>query len=211
MKCFKCGRELPDDAKWCSACGHEIVPSYPSLLHDKDYARRQRTYATDLWVTVIILVVFVLVLVPAFIYFLFVMVEDAGVDIPAGDLVTTRVPGGMRFSFANVTVPVPWFGVQVSVWSGEVGWSTGWQVAGLSMEMFGNMTWYGDESPLGSITVRLIVTDVGEDGLIDTGDFFTITTNMTSGFVSGTEYGIEVDGSHCAPPFGQFAEATYRG
>lgn len=210
MKCFKCGRELPNDARFCDKCGHDIAPSYPSLLHDKDYQRRQRTYANDLWFTVAILLVFVLVLVPAFVYFMFVVLDDAGVDIPAGDLVATKVPGGMRFSFSNVTVPVPWFGVQVSIWSGEVGWATGWQVGMLSMEMFGNMTWYGDESPLGSVTVRLNVTDVGEDGVIDTGDFFTIVTNMTSGFVSDTTYSIDVMGIHCTPPFGQFAEATFR-
>lgn len=210
MKCFKCGREVPDEAQFCDRCGHEIARSYPSLVHDKAYQRRQRTYANDLWITVAIILVFLLIVVPAFIYFLLIKLDDAGVAIPAGDLVTSRVPGGMRFTFANVTLPVPWFGIGISIWSGEVSWATGWQVGVLSMEMFGNMTWYGDESPLGSVTVRLNVTDVGEDGFIDTGDFFTITTNMTSGFIDGTMYSIDVEGSDCTPPFGEFAEATFR-
>src|SRR5512137_1372103 len=116
MKCFKCGQDLPEDAKFCEKCGHQIVPYYPSCVHDKDYQRRQRTYANDFWIMVAIFVVFLLVIIPAFVYFLFVMVEDAGVKIPAGDLVTTEVPGGMRLTFSNVSVPVPWFGIQISIW-----------------------------------------------------------------------------------------------
>ena len=187
-----------------------MAPSYPSLVHDEGYQRRQKLYQRDFWFTVVILVIFLLVIVPLSVYFIFAPVEHAGLDIPTGDLVTTTVPGGMRFTFANVTLPVPWFGVQISIWSGEVGWATGWQIGALSMEMFGNMTWYGDESPLGPVTVRMNVTDFGQDGLIDSGDFFVIRTNMSSGFVDGTDYAIKVSGMNCTPPFGEFAEATFR-
>ncbi len=210
MRCFKCGREVSDDARFCDRCGYEVAPSYPSLLHDRGYQQRQKVYQRDFYFVVAIFLVFLLVIVPVAIYFLFVAIEDTGVDIPAGDLVASKVPGGMKFAFSNVTFPVPWFGIQISIWSGEVGWATGWQVGALTMEMFGNMTWYGDESPLGSVAVRLNVSDFGEDGVIDTGDYFFILTNSTSGFLSGTTYSIDITGIHCSPPFGGFAEATFR-
>jgi len=197
MRCPDCGTEVPQDASFCVRCGRQMrnAPFVSShrMMGTKDAAAGTKSERrTIVLIAAIVAVVIVLPIVLAAI--MYVMVLGFGNEddyTPAAYLGRTSVADGYKFTFSSPSRDVYWSDVTIRLSDGYdfVSWDP------VSSDLDGGSASthsYTLEALGEDLQVWLNVTDNAGNGLIDNGDYFTLTAGGGTDFVWGVAYEVMV-------------------
>lgn len=193
MRCPDCGTVVPEDVSFCVRCGRQLknapfVSSHRMMGPKQEAAGAKSERKTLILIVAIVAVVIVLPIVLSAL--LYVMVLGFGVDgtyPPSAYLSRVTVPDGYGFTFSEPSRNIYWSDVTIQLSDGYdfVSWNT---VSSDLDEGYSTTKVYSLRTLSGDIQVWLNVTDISGNGMVNSGDFFTLTAGGGTAFVSGVSY-----------------------
>lgn len=190
MNCPACGATVFDGASFCERCGQQVgvLRFNSSKFNSFQFGPQPTKDNKVLWVIVIVVIIAVAapIVLAAVLYFMVVGYNPDGsapfMAITERTLITN--PNGYKFVMTNPTQTVTWtdFTVILQTGANSEAWDNALQS---SLTGSGGMTEDLGAKVLGASGSFFVnVTDVGGNGVLDNGDYFTIT----GPFASGTTY-----------------------
>lgn len=193
MRCPDCGSGVPEDASFCVRCGRQLknapfVSSHRMMGIKQATAETRSERKTVVLVAAILAVVIVLPIVLAAILYVMVLGFGGEDDYPpAAYLARTSVADGYKFTFSEPSRDMYWSDVTIRL-SDYYDFAS-WDPLSSDLDDGYMTTEFCDPKALGvDIQVYLNVTDVAGNGMIDDGDYFTLTAGGGTEFVSGGVY-----------------------
>jgi ribosomal protein L37E len=180
VNCRSCGRQIPDDSMFCPYCGYSLTGQMTSY---QEQAQAKSGMSAGMVITIVIVVfVIVPIVLSAVLYVMVLGFGSYGSATPS-ILITSRTaisnPDGYRFALSAPTSEVSWTDLTIVLQTGadSAVWSTATQssltATGVATQALGART-------LGSMSVFVNITDMGGNGYINNGDYFTITGTFAS-------------------------------
>ncbi len=124
---------------------------------------------------------------------LYVMVLDFGgaPEAPTASLSKSTVTYGVKFTFVALTrSSLYWADVTIVLTDGSE--LVSWSPTGTDMDPgFASELQFPPES-LGTLMVTCAIVDIAGNGFVDGGDYFTLTTDVSSMFSSSTTYTVTI-------------------
>ena len=124
---------------------------------------------------------------------LYVMVLGfGGVDgnIPVAALSRNTVTNGVKFTFVSVSSSVSWQDVRIILFDGLE--SVSWSPHASDLDSGSSSQSQLSAESLGTMTVTCAVYDIAGNGLVNGGDYFTLTTSGLPTFSSATTYTVTI-------------------
>jgi FlaG/FlaF family flagellin (archaellin) len=125
---------------------------------------------------------------------LYVMVlgfgPDDGMQTPAAALSRNTVTNGVKFTFVSVSSSVSWQDVRIILSDGLE--SVSWSPHAYDLDSGSSSQSLLPAEPLGAMTVTCAVSDIAGNGLVNGGDYFTLTTSGSPMFSSSTTYTVTI-------------------
>lgn len=166
MKCPDCGAENPDGKNYCSDCGSPIT--LPQPLHQPRLSKTALTFA-------IVLSVVLIVVLGVVVYYLSTRF-DGGEVTPVVAVSKTPVAGGWQINILSIIqYGVPWDDIKIHLEDGSN--SVEWSPKSSDLDGGNNITASYSSKSLGVLSVFVMVTDRGGNGIISAGDYFTLLSN----------------------------------
>jgi hypothetical protein len=150
--------------------------------------------------TAMIVVAIVAVLLLASFFVVILPDDGSEPEVTSASLQREDVQGGYQFTFHNVTGEAHWDRLQIilaTIKAGEDILNIGWTVPvdSLSSSVI-PAVWEGGTYSNGVMDAALIVVDLLGDGMVNSGDYFSIVSETSDGFASGYLYIVEVMGNY---------------
>ncbi len=165
MKCPDCGVENPDGNNYCGDCGSPIT--LPQPLNQPRLSKTALTFA-------IVLSVVLIVVLGAVVYYLSTR-PDGGLT-PVVAVSKTQVAGGWQINILSIIQSgVPWDDIKIHLEDGSN--SVEWSPKASDLDGGNNITASYSSKSLGVLSVFVMVTDRGGNGIISAGDYFTLLSN----------------------------------
>lgn len=199
--CVSCGRSIGWDANVCPYCGHDFRMASQSVVRKTmSTGIKVLLYLVSFLIPVagiiigiifmtrpdpeekqvgkicLILGILSILLSVGLAAVLYVMVLGFGTDgyqTPTAVLSKTAVDGGWRFTFGPITHDVSWSDVQMLLIDGTD--AVTWIPSTSDLTGALGVTEVYSEEELSGILVTLQVTDLGGNGRVNSGDYFTLT------------------------------------
>lgn len=193
MRCPDCGTSVPEDATFCVRCGRQLknapfVSSHRMMAMKQSAPDAKSERKTLILIVAIVGVVVVLPVVLAAVLYVMVLGFGGTEDYPpTAYLARTTVPDGYNFTFSQPSRDIYWSDVTIRFSDGYefVSWDP------LSSDLDGGSQ-TTQAFPLKALSVNfrvyLNVTDLDGNGMIDEGDYFTLTAGGGTQFTAGVEY-----------------------
>ena len=215
--CVACGRTIPDVANVCPYCGHDyrsqsampsaaigtglrilfyvlsfIIPIAGFIIGAIYYAKpdRESKHVGKICLVLAIAAILLFVGLAAVMYIMVLGFSSGPPPFPVCTLAKSPVPNGVRFTFVSITQEPTWSDITIMLNDGSnlVDWSP--SMTHLSedpgaLEQFVPVAF-------GSMLVFCNVTDLGGNGLINGGDYFTLTTSSAITFSPSTTYTVTI-------------------
>jgi DNA-directed RNA polymerase subunit RPC12/RpoP len=219
--CVACGRSIQSDANVCPYCGHDyraqwmrpqaveqissgmrilfyilslIFPLAGFIIGIIYYAKQdpESKHVGKICIVLAIVGLFASVGLAVILYVLVLgFGTDDGMQTPAAALSRNTVTNGVKFTFVSVSISsLYWADVTIILTDGLefVSWSP---YATDLNSGFDSELLFPAES-LYTINVTCAIHDLAGNGLVNGGDYFTLTTNGGPTFSSGTEYTVTI-------------------
>jgi DNA-directed RNA polymerase subunit RPC12/RpoP len=217
--CVSCGRSIQSDANVCPYCGHDyraqwmrpqaveqissgmkilfyilslIVPLAGFIIGIVYYSKGDPESKHVGKICVILAVVGILASVGiAAVMYLMVM-NFGGVDgnIPVASLTRNTITYGMKFTFVAVSSSTSWEDVTITLTDQlEFVW---WYPHAFDLDPGISSEIQLSAESLGAMTVTCTVYDLAGNGLVNGGDYFTLTTSGSSTFTPATAYEVTI-------------------
>jgi len=217
--CVSCGRSIQSDANVCPYCGHDyrtqwmrpqvvepistgmkilfyilslIVPLVGFIIGIIYYSKQDPESRHVGKICIVLAVVGILATVglAAILYVMVLSYDGVDGNTPVAVLSRNTVTNGVKFTFVAVSSSVSWQDVRIILSDGlePVSWSphTSDLDSGSSSQ---------SQLPaefLGAMTVTCAVSDIAGNGLVNGGDYFTLTTSGLPMFSSSTTYTVTI-------------------
>jgi len=124
---------------------------------------------------------------------LYVMVlgfGSADVYAPVAVLSRNTVTNGVKFTFVSVSSSTSWEDVRVTLTDGLE--SVSWSPHTYDLDLGSSSQIQLPAESLGAMTVTCTVSDIAGNGLVNSGDYFTLTTSGSSTFSPATTYTVTI-------------------
>lgn len=219
--CVSCGRSIQSDANVCPYCGHDYRAQWmrPQVFEPISTGMKILFYILSLMIPLagfiigiiyyskqdpeskhvgkicIVLAVVGILASVGFAAVLYVMVlgfgTDDGMQTPAITLARSIITNGVKFTFVSVSSSsLYWADVTILLTDGlEV---VSWSPHATDLDSGFDSELHFPAESLYTVNVTCTIHDLAGNGLVNGGDYFTLTTNGGPTFSSGTYYTITI-------------------
>lgn len=216
--CVSCGRSIQSDANVCPYCGHDYRAQWmrPQAVEQIGSGMKILFYILSLIVPIagfiigivyyskgdpeskhvgkicIILAVVGILASVGFAAILYVMVLGFGTDgyTPVAALSRNTVTNGVKFTFVSISSSISWQDVRMVLSDGQE--SVSWSPHASDLDSGSSSQSQLPAESLGAITVTCTVSDIAGNGLVNGGDYFTLTTSVSSTFSPAATYVVTI-------------------
>jgi hypothetical protein len=202
MKCIGCGRQIPDESRFCQHCGHKASGEIGPI---EQLSTRPPAKSS---VTPVMIAIIAIVIVSVIFSMLYVggVLDEHPPPSPITQLSKTLTVYGVRFSFTTPSAEVHWSDVTIVLSDG--GNSSAWHTSTDDLDSGTAIVVEYGYRVLPPLVVYCNVTDYAGDGIVGNNDCFTLTTGGESTYSANTEYAVTV----VFEPYGSlFCQTSFRG
>jgi len=187
MRCPQCGTDSRGDYRFCPRCGYAFdqMAAMPPRGYMQPQPRRSESNTALTIIIVIVVVVAALIAIPAVLYVMTSDFEGTPTQTPAALFAKTTVEGGVKITIVSITyTKVVWDDISVLLGDGTS--YAEWDPETADLDGGSVATASYPAEPLGALSVTMTVTDLAGNGVVSSGDYFTLIANPV--FLSGTTY-----------------------
>lgn len=187
MGCPQCGTDSKGDYRFCPRCGYAFdqMAAMPPRGYMQPQPRRSESNTALTIIIVIVIVVAALIAIPAVLHIMTSDIEGTPSQTPVALFAKTTVVGGVKITIVSITyTKVVWDDISVLLGDGTS--YAKWDPKTADLDGGSVATVSYPAEPLGALTVTMTVTDLAGNGVVSSGDYFTLIANPV--FLSGTTY-----------------------
>lgn len=217
--CVSCGRSIPSDANVCPYCGHDyraqwmrpqaveqissgmkilfyilsLVFPVAGFIIGIIYYSKQDPESKHVGKICLVLALVGILTTVGLAALLYVMVLGFGgtMETPVASLSRNTVTYGVKFTFVSVsTSSLYWADVTIVLTDGIE--SASWSPTGTGLDSGIQSVVQLSSESLGALVVTCAIGDMAGNGFVNGGDYFALTTDVSSMFSSSTTYTVTI-------------------